>query len=91
VRYVEKKEFAFKQEFGDKSMKKLVLFGWVLFGFAQQALAQGCSVCTKTAAGLNERSARGLNGGIIYLAFLPLVLMGTIGFMWWRRTRNNQA
>ena len=48
------------------------------------AKGQGCSVCTKTAQGLDDKSAKGLNGGIIYLAFLPLTIMGTLGFLWWR-------
>lgn len=50
--------------------------------------AQGCSVCTKAAAGLDDKSAKGLNGGIIYLAFLPLIIMGTVGFVWWKHNRN---
>jgi hypothetical protein len=50
--------------------------------------AQGCSVCTKAAAGLDDKSAKGLNGGIIYLAFLPLALIGTVGFIWWRHNRS---
>ncbi len=56
----------------------------LLIPFAHAALAQGCSVCTKTAAGLDDKSAKGLNGGIIYLAFLPLIIMGTLGFMWYK-------
>lgn len=52
--------------------------------YVHAALAQGCSVCTKTAAGLDDKSAKGLNGGIIYLAFLPLIIMGTLGIMWYR-------
>ena len=51
------------------------------------AWAQGCSVCTKTAAGLDAGSARGLNGGIIYLAAIPLLALATLGYMWWRRNR----
>lgn len=46
--------------------------------------AQGCSVCTKTASQLGEKGARGLNGGILYLAFLPLTIIGSIGFYWYR-------
>jgi hypothetical protein len=46
--------------------------------------AQGCSVCTKTAAQLGEKGAKGLNGGILYLAFLPLAILGTIGIVWYR-------
>lgn len=51
------------------------------------AIAQGCAVCTKTASSIDDESARGLNGGIIYLALLPLGLIGTVGFIWWKRNR----
>ena len=51
---------------------------------AQKANAQGCSVCTKTASQLGEKGARGLNGGILYLAFLPLTIIGGLGFYWYR-------
>ena len=51
---------------------------------------QGCSVCTKAAAGMDDKSAKGLNGGIIYLAFLPLIFMGTVGFIWWRHNKAPQ-
>lgn len=72
-------------------MKKYLLILVLFISLAQVAEGQGCSVCTKTAAGMDDKSARGLNGGIIYLAFLPLVLMGSIGFAWWRYGRNSGA
>jgi hypothetical protein len=46
-------------------------------------------MCTKTAASLDDKSAKGLNSGIIYLAALPLFMMGFIGYRWWRQ--NNEA
>lgn len=52
------------------------------------AHAQGCSVCTKTASELGEHTARGLNNGILYLAALPLGILGTIGFVWWRHNKS---
>jgi hypothetical protein len=70
-------------------MKHLLLATCLLFCLGSKVNAQGCSVCTKTAAGLTDKSARGLNGGIIYLAFLPLCIMGTLGFVWWRHNRKN--
>ncbi|MCW3120544.1 MAG: hypothetical protein JWQ38_36 [Flavipsychrobacter sp.] len=71
-------------------MKRLVLItGIILTLAAGTAQAQGCSVCTKTAQGLDDKSAKGLNGGILYLAFLPLTIMGTVGFFWWRSNKGN--
>ena len=69
-------------------MKKYVLTGLLLMAVAQGASAQGCAVCTKTAAGLDDKSAKGLNGGIIYLALLPLAIMGTLGSIWWKHNKK---
>jgi hypothetical protein len=49
-------------------------------------LAQ-CSICTKTAQQLGERPAKALNAGIIYLGLTPFLIIGYIGYRWWR---NNQ-
>ena len=65
-------------------MKKLVVITGLLVLTGSVVLAQGCSVCTKTAAGLDSKSAKGLNAGILYLALLPAGIMGTVGFFWWR-------
>jgi len=47
-----------------------------------------CSICTRTAQQLGEKPARGLNAGIIYLAFAPLALLGVIGFRWWKHNQG---
>jgi hypothetical protein len=70
-------------------MKKMIVAALLCVLVSGAALGQGCSVCTKTAQGLDDKSAKGLNGGIIYLAFLPLVLMGTVGFLWWKNNRSS--
>jgi hypothetical protein len=67
-------------------MKKL-LFVLMLSISAQVAMAQGCAMCTKTASELDSKSAKGLNSGILYLATLPLAILGTVGFIWWRHNR----
>ena len=47
-----------------------------------------CSICTKTAAQLGEKPARGLNAGILYLALTPLALAGGLGYYWWKREKG---
>jgi hypothetical protein len=51
-------------------------------------VAAQCSICTKTAQQLGEGPAKGLNTAILYLAFFPLVLMGIIGYRWWKTNRD---
>jgi hypothetical protein len=58
--------------------------------FAQVAEAQ-CSVCTRTVQQLGTKSARGLNAGIMYLAFTPLAIMGVIGYKWWKKNQKAEA
>jgi hypothetical protein len=58
------------------------------FFWAGVAGAQ-CSICTKTAQQLGEKPAKGLNSGILYLAFMPLAIVGVLGYRWWRSNRAN--
>ena len=53
------------------------------------AAAQGCSICTNTASQLGEKPATGLNMGILYLATIPLTVLGGLGFYWYRHLRSN--
>ena len=67
-------------------MKKWLLTCLCCMGLSVAAVAQ-CSVCTKTAAELDKKSAKGLNGGVLYLAFIPLAIIGTVGFVWWKHNK----
>lgn len=60
----------------------------VLLLISVDAAAQ-CSMCTKTAAQLGEKPAKGMNSGIVYLMLTPFIIVGYIGVRWWRN-RNNE-
>ncbi|HKB44743.1 MAG TPA: hypothetical protein VKC90_10140 [Chitinophagaceae bacterium] len=47
-----------------------------------------CSICTKTTQQLGEKPARGMNSGILYLAFAPFVIVGFVAYRWWKNIRN---
>jgi hypothetical protein len=71
-------------------MKKSIIILILVFVLSlsfNKAGAQ-CSVCTRTAQQLGEKPAKGLNAGILYLAFTPLALIGFLGYRWWK---NNGA
>lgn len=69
----------------------LALFLFFLsLGFVSQLQAQ-CSICTKTAAQLGEKPAKGLNSGIIYLALTPFAIVGFIGYRWWKKEKEEEA
>jgi hypothetical protein len=63
-------------------MKTIVLM--ILFiGIYFVADAQ-CSICSKTASQMGEDAGRGLNGGILYLAAAPFLVLSYIGYRWWK-------
>ena len=69
--------------------KGILIVLFLLFVSAGAAMAQGCAVCTKTAAGLDSKTAKGMNGGIVYLAAFPLTIIGALGYIWWRRNGSH--
>ena len=72
-------------------MKKVVLTTliliYLLLLIGDPAAAQ-CSICTKTAQQLGEGPAKGLNSAILYLAFFPLLLIGFVGYRWWKINKD---
>jgi len=57
----------------------------MLLSMASIDLYAQCSICTRTAQQLGEKPAKGLNAGILYLAFTPLILIGFIGYKFYKR------
>ncbi|MBS1762212.1 MAG: hypothetical protein JSR00_05005 [Bacteroidetes bacterium] len=64
-------------------MKKIIAFLSLLLLISVSLYSQ-CSLCTKTAAQLGEKPAQGMNSGIIYLMATPFVIMGYIGYRWFK-------
>jgi hypothetical protein len=56
--------------------------GTIQYSFAQ------CSICTKTAEQLGQGPAKALNGAIVYLMFTPYLIIGYIGYRWWKREKQ---
>jgi hypothetical protein len=70
-------------------MKKglLILLVIILFFVSVESFAQ-CSICTKTAQQMGEQPAKGMNSGILYLAFTPFAIVGYIGYRWWKGNKT---
>jgi membrane-associated HD superfamily phosphohydrolase len=51
-------------------------------------LGAQCSVCTKTAQQLGEKPAEGMNTGILYLAFMPMAIIGFLAYKWWKSNQS---
>lgn len=65
----------------------------IVLSFTQMAnsdIQAQCPMC-KMSAESNMRAGgsagKGLNAGILYMLVTPYLLVGTIGFIWWRNRR----
>lgn len=56
--------------------------------FAMGKASAQCSICTKSAQQLGDKPAKGLNGAIFYLAFAPLLIIGVIGYRWYKSDKS---
>lgn len=74
-----------------KKWSKILLLVIILTAATVAAVDAQCSICTKTASQLGEKSARSLNSGVIYLMLTPFAIVGFIGYAWWKNERQNNA
>ena len=73
-------------------MKKcglVLIFLLVSFLFISVDAAAQCSICTKTTQQMGEQPAKGMNSGILYLAFAPFAIVGYIGYRWWKTNKSD--
>lgn len=87
-------------KFNRKTMNKQIIKTGILFfivlillmGFSETLQAQ-CPMC-KIAAQSNMKNGgtagRGLNAGILYMLATPYLIVGTIGFIWWRNRKKQK-
>jgi hypothetical protein len=61
----------------------------LFFSALPAGLSAQCSICTKTAQQLGEQPAKGFNSGIIYLALCPFLIVGYIGYRWYKNNGDN--
>ena len=67
-----------------------IVFVIMLSALVPAASSAQCSICTKTAQQMGEKPAKGMNAGIIYLALFPFLIVGFIGYRWYRNNSGNQ-
>lgn len=49
-----------------------------------------CQATAETSRGAGSSVADGINKGVMYLFFTPYLVLGVIGFIWWRARRKAQ-
>jgi hypothetical protein len=72
------------------SMKKwgLILLFTIHYSLLTIDSPAQCSICTKTAQQLGEGPAKGLNSGILYLAFAPFAIVAFVAYRWRKNNRQ---
>lgn len=71
-----------------KPVKLILVACIMLFALQSGTAVAQCSICTKTAQQMGEGPAKGLNAGILYLAFTPFAVVGYIGYRYWKNTKS---
>ena len=77
--------------FQNSFYNKVALITVFLLLFGLITIQAQCPMCRMAAeSNLNDGGtmAAGLNKGIIYLLLIPYLLVGTVGFLWWRNQRQ---
>ena len=69
----------------------LLALGLLVVPVVAHAQCAMCKATVETNAGGGGVEAEGLNAGIVYLMAMPYVMMGTVGFFWYRSTKKKQA
>lgn len=53
-----------------------------------------CAMCQATAETSHDAGASaadGINKGVMYILVMPYIIMGTIGYFWWRSRQKKQG
>jgi hypothetical protein len=62
----------------------ILLIAFIMFFCSSNFATAQCAICSRTAQQMGEKPALGLNSGILYLMAAPFLIVGFIGFRWWR-------
>jgi hypothetical protein len=79
-----------------KSLLKTTVLALFLLLQAAPAFSQ-CPMCktslesNRKQKGLEKTYGRGINNGILYLLAAPYLLVGTVGYFWWKNQKTKRG
>lgn len=81
-----------------KKTSKLIVFIFLLVAlvaFTDMSVSAQCALCRSSVESNRSdeklsKFGNGLNRGILFLMAVPYVLVGTVGFLWYRSNRKKQ-
>ena len=77
-------------------MKKYLpsILVFILLVIACLSSSAQCAMCTgqvETATNAGSSVALGINKGVLYIFMMPYLIMGTLGYFWWRGRKKDPA
>ncbi|MEY2793114.1 MAG: hypothetical protein RJA76_1106 [Bacteroidota bacterium] len=70
---------------------KIVVFGIMLSGLSVSETKAQCAMCRTTLESTvsdgRNNIATGINTGILYLLVAPYLIVGVVGFLWWKNSK----
>jgi hypothetical protein len=78
-------------------MKKILFALFIVFAFSlivmPETLEAQCAMCKATVEsnmnGEGKTVGKGLNNGILYLMTIPYIVLGALGYMFWKNWKGN--
>ena len=69
----------------------IVLLIVIIAHSPSQAQCAMCAGQVESATDAGSSVALGINKGVLYIFMMPYLIMGTIGYFWWRGRKKNMA
>lgn len=72
----------------------IIFFVLALVIFTQYDISAQCPMCRMSAESNLKNggtAGKGLNNGILYIFAMPYLLIGVIGYIWWKNNKKNKA
>ena len=62
----------------------------ILLSLSAQAQCSMCQAVAETSRDAGSTNSEGINKGVMFLFFTPYLIIGTIGYFWWRIRKKAQ-
>lgn len=59
--------------------------------FSAHAQCSMCQAVAESSRDAGSTNSNGINKGVMYLFFTPYLIIGTVGYFWWKARKKAQA
>jgi hypothetical protein len=68
----------------------VLTFTWFFIPSQTDAQCPMCRISAESNLKSGGTAGKGLNKGILYLFFTPYVVIGTLGYLWWKNRKSDR-